>query len=603
MPAGIYTSVNTTNGGHFNIKPRYQPMGLFIRSPQGYVWIPADSLKPDQDITLSRWARLDLTVKQGANPMPRARVTVSPLAAGDFQSVLGIWSVLSDEQGRVTLDQILPGENRITWLPDDSKLSTRERRESSKLPPREIHVNIKPGETQTVALGGVGRTITGTIDGDIRDFDHRRGLLRSSTGPIHFDLQPDNSFTVTDVPPGDCQLTINLGITWGKNIRIAETHAVARANFKISPTASDTAAEPLDIGKVPVTATKVLELGQPFPKLSGKTPKGEPLTIDHFHGRAVLVQAGPPTFLHSRGEIDWQHALHSRFGHHPMFSMLTLMPNQPAAQASAGDPPVPWPIMFLDAPKLPEELESSASRLFLIDDNGNLAAKNITAAQVYAMLDWTLEGKPDPRVTFDYVPQLAARQNPAFTNIPAPSTDDAAAGARVTLIGGVPSWDTPKSDVTVLTDGKFAPTEDAPAEALFFQAGTLEGRFRLDLSDLTNIAEVRTYSWHKDTRAAQVYRVFASDGTAPNFDPAPAIGMDPAAHGWTHLALIDTRPDLKPVGVQYEAIGGRYAVSISDKQKGTLGTHRHLLFQVFVTESDDVFGHTFYHEIDVLPVK
>jgi hypothetical protein len=143
--------------------------------------------------------------------------------------------------------------------------------------------------------------------------------------------------------------------------------------------------------------------------------------------------------------------------------------------------------------------------------------------------------------------------------------------------------------------------EDAPGEALFFQAGTLEGRFRIDLKEPTNVGEIRTYSWHKDTRAAQVYRVFGSDGTAKNFDPAPGIGVDPTTCGWTNIAFVDTRPDMKPVGVQYVAQGGRYACSISDKEKGTLGTYKHLLFQVFVIEADDVFGHTFYGEIDVIP--
>jgi hypothetical protein len=66
---------------------------------------------------------------------------------------------------------------------------------------------------------------------------------------------------------------------------------------------------------------------------------------------------------------------------------------------------------------------------------------------------------------------------------------------------------------------------------------------------------------------------------------------------------VDTRPDMKPVGPQNVAVGGRYAVSISDKEKRSLGTYRHLLFQFFVIESDDVFGHTFYSEIDVIPGK
>lgn len=240
--------------------------------------------------------------------------------------------------------------------------------------------------------------------------------------------------------------------------------------------------------------------------------------------------------------------------------------------------------------------------MYLLDAEGTLVAKNITAAQAYAVLDKALQSTPDPRVKFDYVERLAARANPPYQNIPAPSADDAAAGASVSLVAGVPSWDTPKSDVNVLTDGKMLSNEDAPAEALFFQAGSLEGRFRIDLKEPTNVAEIRTYSWHKDTRGAQVFRVFASDGAADNFNLAPGIGIDPTQCGWKSIAFVDTRPEMKPVGVQDVAEGGRYVSSIADKEKGSLGIYRHLLFQVFVTEADDVFGHTFYGEIDVIPV-
>jgi hypothetical protein len=256
-----------------------------------------------------------------------------------------------------------------------------------------------------------------------------------------------------------------------------------------------------------------------------------------------------------------------------------------------------WPVMRVE--RLPEELESSGGRMFLVDADGHVSAKNVTAAQVYAVLDRALEGKADPRARFDFVARAEALARPAFDKIPGPSAQDAANGARVILVAGVPSWDTPKSDVNVLTDGQMPSKEDAPAEALFFQAGTLEGRFRIDLAELTDVAEIRTYTWHKDTRAAQVYRVYGSDGTDKSFDPAPDIGMDPTKHGWTHLARVDTRPDMHPVGVQRVARGGRYVSAIADQEKGTLGKYRHLLFQVFVTEADDVFGHTFYGEVDV----
>jgi RNA polymerase sigma factor (sigma-70 family) len=591
----------TTGDGRFELRPKRQPAGLFIRSPQGHAWVGTDVIKPDQNISLSAWGRLELAVKQGAQPMARAQVILRPIGVGDLEAAFGTRTVLADAEGRATAEYLLRGEHRITWAADDSKLSTRERNDLSKVPPREIRVNVEPGKTQQMTLGGMGRPITGSIDGDIKGFNHRRGLVRpKESGPlIYFDAKADGSFTVMDVPAGDYEISIDLGIAEGKNIKIAETYAVARSTFKMPADLSD---QPLDIGKLPVTDKKVLGVGEAFPKLTGKNLKGEAISIQDFHGQVLLVQVGPPSFFHSRAEIDWQHSLYARFADDPAFAMLTVMTKQAlAGQTSVGDPPVPWPVMVVDP--VPGELEASNARLFLVNETGNLAAKNITAAQVYAMLDWALEGKADPRVKFDFVARAPAKRNPPFDNIPAPAADDAAASARVSLVAGVPSWDTPKSDVTVLTDGKFPKNEDAPAEALFFQAGTLEGRFRIDLKDLTNVAEIRTYSWHKDTRAAQVYRVFGSDGTAPNFEPNPGIGVDPTKQGWTSIAFVDTRPEMKPVGIQDVAEGGRYVSSITDKEKGTLGTYRHLLFQVFVIEADDVFGHTFYSEIDVIAAK
>ena len=118
----------------------------------------------------------------------------------------------------------------------------------------------------------------------------------------------------------------------------------------------------------------------------------------------------------------------------------------------------------------------------------------------------------------------------------------------------------------------------------------------MDLGKPMDVGAVVSYSWHKDARAPQVYRVYGSDGTAADFDPAPPAGTNPAARGWKRIAAVDTRP---PRGA---APGGRYAVRVSDTS-GSLGTFRYLLFEIFATETLDPWGHTFYGEIDVTENK
>jgi hypothetical protein len=161
--------------------------------------------------------------------------------------------------------------------------------------------------------------------------------------------------------------------------------------------------------------------------------------------------------------------------------------------------------------------------------------------------------------------------------------------AKVTVIAGTP--DRGSADVTALVDGLTPTVEDEPGANLFFAANTWGGRIRFDLGAVTDVTDIRSYSWHPDSRAPQVYYVYGSDGTSPSFDPAPGTKKDLASCGWTQIAFVDTRHGGDP--------GGQYAVSITDTA-GPLGRYRYLLFDVFQTESDDVWGNTFYSEINVI---
>jgi len=180
-----------------------------------------------------------------------------------------------------------------------------------------------------------------------------------------------------------------------------------------------------------------------------------------------------------------------------------------------------------------------------------------------------------------------------FAHIASPSKDDAASNAKVELIAG--TVDRGSAGLAALVDGKLPGTEDEPEANLFFRADSWGGRLGIDLGAMTDIAVVNTYSWHPDTRAPQVYRLYASDGTAPNFNPAPGVKVDLTTCGWREIAFVDTR-------TKEGDKGGQYGVSITGTT-GSLGRYRYLIFDVFETESDDPWGNTFYSEIDVVAKK
>ena len=195
------------------------------------------------------------------------------------------------------------------------------------------------------------------------------------------------------------------------------------------------------------------------------------------------------------------------------------------------------------------------------------------------------------RVSIDHNSNMTATSAFRFKNVPPPAKNDAATGAKLTLLDG--DVDPNGGDLSALTDGVVPATEDQPGANFFFSAGTGGGRFRIDLGKATEIAQVNSYSWHPASRGPQVYRLWAGDESNPKFNPEPRGTIDPASCGWKQLALVDTRGPEE---------GGQYGVSISNAQ-GSLGKYRYLLFDVYVTEVADNWGNTFYSEVDVVAKK
>jgi hypothetical protein len=197
------------------------------------------------------------------------------------------------------------------------------------------------------------------------------------------------------------------------------------------------------------------------------------------------------------------------------------------------------------------------------------------------------------RIVADYNDNPAATRAFKFRNVPPPAKADAAAGAKLAFVDG--EMDPNGADLSALTDGILPAEEDQPAANFFFNAGTVGGRFRMDLGSVIEISHVNTYSWHPNTRGPQVYKLYASDGSDPKFNAAPSGSVDPTTCGWKLVAVVDTRP---PQGYG----GGQYGVSVTDSA-GALGRFRYLLFHCVATEADDDYGNTFYSEIDVIAKK
>jgi hypothetical protein len=200
-------------------------------------------------------------------------------------------------------------------------------------------------------------------------------------------------------------------------------------------------------------------------------------------------------------------------------------------------------------------------------------------------------GFAQTKITIDHNTGASINPEFKFKLVPSPARDDAATKARVLMVDG--EADGNSAGVEALTDGVLPTSDDQPRRNFFITAGSGGARLLIDLGRVIDIAAINSYSWHPNSRAPQVYRVWVSDGSDAKFIVEPKANLDPRAVGWRVLATVDTRSD------DADKDRGQFGVSITDPN-GSLGRFRYLLFDCYVTEVADNFGNTFYSEIDVL---
>ena len=179
-----------------------------------------------------------------------------------------------------------------------------------------------------------------------------------------------------------------------------------------------------------------------------------------------------------------------------------------------------------------------------------------------------------------------------FKTIPRPSKSDAAATAKVSLVGD--HWESAGANGSVLVNG-LLPNDplDLSEEALLSNNNANGGRIVVDLGRPQPLAAVGTYSWHEwdvdqGSRGPQVYTLYGSAADRP--DPSNLSG-------WTKIAQVDTRPN--KTGDRWN---GQHGVFITDTS-GPLGDFRYLLFAVEPTRSPKQpsvpMTNTLFSEIDV----
>ena len=182
----------TDADGKFRLPPQLEPHSLLVLHESGYAEVSQATLAESPEIRLVRWARVEGILRIGSGPgaqktlgmyVERPRNDDVPQAYFDCDAT-------SDADGRFTFERVLPGKARVY---QSVRYAVRDSGFSST-GSHGIRVELQPGETAHVELGGTGRPIEGRAilppgEQESIDWNFAIGRLSTKTAEIPY---PDN---------------------------------------------------------------------------------------------------------------------------------------------------------------------------------------------------------------------------------------------------------------------------------------------------------------------------------------------------------------------------------------------------------------------------
>jgi hypothetical protein len=289
-------TLQTDANGRFHFEPPITPYVIVVVCEQGYARVTPDEFATSKTITLSPWGHIEGTLRIGSQPGADRLVAFlhESRSQEERPRVYLDYKVRTDEDGHFAFTRVFPGEGLVTRA---IPIGNRGWRSSHS-----VSVEIKPGQTTRVQIGGTGRPVIGKVIipdviKDTFDWQHTDHSLRVSspdspyrTLALNFD--EDGSFRTDDVPAGNYTIQV---FAYGpppnsRTYRGERIGLLSRA-FSIPKIPSGRSDEPFDLGQLELEVIGISDL---MPSLIGKSlPDLSPMKIEpapvQADGKMILI--------------------------------------------------------------------------------------------------------------------------------------------------------------------------------------------------------------------------------------------------------------------------------------------------------------------------
>ena len=151
----------TTADGRYRFPEEKENWLLVAVHPLGYAETIAPKHAENPELKLEPWARIEGVYRIGAKPAPGRRIGVAVeqrwpelIRHHNYAYVSHELGRTTDEEGRFVVEHVPPGKVRIGTFTEHR---TRLRED------RELKLDLRPGETRQVVIGGTGRPVIGQL--------------------------------------------------------------------------------------------------------------------------------------------------------------------------------------------------------------------------------------------------------------------------------------------------------------------------------------------------------------------------------------------------------------------------------------------------------
>ncbi|MHB1556653.1 MAG: carboxypeptidase regulatory-like domain-containing protein [Isosphaeraceae bacterium] len=409
--------VTTAADGRFAFAAPDGPFTVIAAGDAGFADAFPDELARTGTLVLQPWGRIEGGLRIGARSGANQAVAFYPTrlwrSPGPFVFSYG-YETRTDDRGRFTLDRVIPGQGMVSRV-----VITEVGGGEMNTPGWNERVEVPPGGTAEVKIGGKGRPVTGrlAIEGTPEfpvDWTHQEPVILEavrekgataldSTYRVAANLEKDRHFRIDDVPSGTYQMRLRVKGTLppGSGGGDAEVGQVERS-VEVPPIPGGRSNEPLELGTIPVRLNETLEVGDPAPEFAVRrigegAGADDQVRLVDSKGKLVLVEFRASWYEHqSRSDLHAMIDLHQALGGDPRFRMISLWCDpapEPAEQIIIKEA-LAWTQGYAGPFRSPVFMSyklRSSRATFLVGPDGCILAKNLRGAELRAAVEKALK--------------------------------------------------------------------------------------------------------------------------------------------------------------------------------------------------------------------